>query len=75
MRIISQNGYDFPYEQILVYLDERKICCKSISKPEGRYFLLGEYDTKERAKEVFREIQRTYKTCNIDCLVYVMPEE
>ena len=56
MRIISQNGYDFPYEQIVVIVNENRVICRPISDMGGRYYLLGHYDTEERAQEVFREL-------------------
>lgn len=74
MRIITQIGYDFPYEQILVYLYEREICCKPISIPEERYFLLGEYDTEERAEEVFKKLH-DYISCEDEPKMFYMPDE
>ena len=75
MRIISQLEMDFPYEQIVVIVNENRVICRPISDMGGRYYLLGHYYTEERAQEVFKEIQRTYKTCDINFIVYVMPEE
>ena len=56
MRIISQNGYDFPYEKIVVILDRNSVICRTISDMNRRYYFLGQYDTDERAKEVFIEL-------------------
>lgn len=75
MRIISQLGMDFPYEQIIVFIDDNCVKCTPISDMGERHYLLGQYETEERSLEVFAEIRKTYSTCNIDCLVYEMPEE
>lgn len=60
MRIISQNGYDFPYEQVVVIVDEKDVICRPISDMRGRYYLLGHYDTEERAQEIFNSINKSY---------------
>lgn len=60
MRIISQNGYDFPYEQVVVIVDGKDVICRPISDMGGRYYLLGHYDTEERAQEVFSNINTSY---------------
>lgn len=62
MRIISQNGMDFPYEQIVVFIDENKVACLPVSNMGGRYYLLGEYESCERAAEVFNKINFHYHT-------------
>ena len=60
MRIISQNLMDFPYEQIVVSVDNNKVFCKPVNKMDGRYYLLGEYENNERAVQVFNEINKAY---------------
>lgn len=61
MRIISQNGMDFPYEHIVVILDGCAVICMPVSKMEGRYYHLGAYATEERAEEVFSAINKHYE--------------
>ena len=56
MRIISQNGYDFPYEQIVVILDGKTIVARPISDMGGRFWPLGTYGSEERAEDVFNAI-------------------
>lgn len=83
MRIISQNGMDFPYEHIVVILDGRNVICRPVSNMAGRYYPLGAYKTEERAQDVFRSIHRDYEKLprmedginfyNTHC--FVMPEE
>lgn len=83
MRIISQNGMDFPYEHIVVILDGRNVICRPVSNMAGRYYPLGAYKTEERAQDVFSSINKSY--CNFilmdgdvhmyDQTVFIMPEE
>lgn len=60
MRIISQLGMDFPYEQIIVFIDDNCVKCKPVSDMSAKSYFLGEYDTEERAQEVFRSINTSY---------------
>lgn len=83
MRIISQNGMDFPYEYVVVILDGCAVICRPVSDMNGRYYPLGAYKTEERASDVFRSIHRDYENLphmedginfyNTPC--FVMPEE
>ena len=50
MRVISQTFMDFPYEHIVVFVDDNKVCCRPVNDMSGRYYLLGEYETNERAQ-------------------------
>src|SRR5699024_3899010 len=50
MRIISQNGMDFPYEHVVVILDGCAVICRPVSDMSGRYYTLGTYKTENRAK-------------------------
>lgn len=60
MRIISQLGMDYPYEQIIVFIDDNCVKCKPVSDMSAKSYLLGEYDTVQRAKEVFNSINVSY---------------
>lgn len=83
MRIISQDGMDFPYEHIVVILDGRNVVCRPVSNMGGRYYPLGVYKTNDRALNVFQSIHRDYENLphmedginfyNTPC--FVMPEE
>lgn len=75
MRIISKLGMDFPYEQIIVLVDDNCVKCKPVSDFMGRNDLLGVYDTEERAREVFNEIHDNYARLDTRSMVFVMPEE
>lgn len=82
MRIISQELVDFPHEQIFIGIDENRVMCKLCSQPNAKY-LLGEYESNERAIEVFHEInEQFHKTPLMDDGVtlynqttFVMPDE
>lgn len=83
MRIISQNFMDFPYEQIVVFVDENRVGCRPVNDMNGRYYTLGIYRNEKRAKDVFNAINKAY--CNVplmdgDGVLYnqssfCMPEE
>lgn len=83
MRIISQLGMDFPYEQIIVFIDDNHVKCKPVSDMSAKSYLLGEYDTAERAKEVFNSINVSYYNIPLmeqegalyNQTTFVMPEE
>ncbi len=75
MRIISQTGCDFPYDQIVVMVDGESVKCKPASDFMGRHDLLGVYDTEDRAREVFNEIHDNYARLDTGSMVFVMPEE
>lgn len=82
MRIISQNFSSFPFEQIIVEVDDNSIMCRLCAVPEKRY-CLGRYKDCERAKEVFEKLDRHYSVLpymedgntlyNLNS--FVMPEE
>lgn len=58
MRIISQNLMDFPYEQIVVAVDDNRVICRPVNAMGGRYYTLGVYRDVERAEEVFNAIMK-----------------
>lgn len=82
MRIISQSLIDFPYEQIIVEVDENRVLCRMCSQPNARY-QLGEYKDNERAVEVFNRINKQFHSFPLmrrggalyNQTTFVMPEE
>lgn len=74
MRIISQNGYDFPYEQIVVMIDGDSVKCKPVSDFVSRHDLLGMYGTEERAQEVFKELH-DYISYEDESKMFYMPDK
>lgn len=61
MRIISQTKRDYPYEHIVVGVEENRVVCRPVIDLYGRDHTLGIYDSHERAKEVFESIHHHYK--------------
>lgn len=56
MRIINQHrNRSVNFDNVEVYVDDMRIFAES-----DRKILLGEYDTEERALEVFEEIHKFY---------------
>lgn len=68
MRIISQNGtIDIPYELAVLWCDNfGNIQCKVNSES----LRLAMYPTKERAKEVLKDIMNAYRN---DSSHYILP--
>lgn len=83
MRVISQTFMDFPYEQIVVFVDDNRVCCRPVNDMSGRYYLLGEYKTNERAQEIFKNLHKDYEEiplmedgkCLYNTQCFIMPEE
>lgn len=65
MRVIAQNGkLDFPYGQIVITYEGNRVTCNPISNMSGRYYLLGEYSTDEKAKKAMEMLRIEYEnTC------------
>lgn len=59
MRIISQNGMDFPYESIAISYDDRIISARPISDTEKRYVLAG-YSTREKVEKAMQMFHEAY---------------
>lgn len=80
MRIISQNFSSFPFEQIIVEVDDNSIMCRLCAVP-GKRYCLGAYKDCERAKEVFKELDKYYSDLPYrentfhNLSSFVMPEE
>ena len=60
MRVISQNGMDFPYEQIVVFMDEGNIRCYLCNNSSGRFWTLGVYSSEEKADKVLEMMREQY---------------
>lgn len=61
MRVISQNEqFDFPYGQIVVTCDSNRVTCKPAHEMSGRYYLLGEYSTEEKAQKAMEMLKEKY---------------
>ena len=75
MRIISQNGMDFPYESIIVFSEGKHVQAKMVSSPNFVY-VLGIYKSTQRARDVIDVIREFYLGKAPDqTAVFYMPEE
>jgi len=62
MRIVSQRrDLSVDFDRVIIKMDYGKVLyAVSISDTRGQGMLLGQYDTPERAKEVFEDIHKAY---------------
>lgn len=72
MRIINQRrDRSVNFDNVEIYIDDTRVFAES-----DRKILLGEYDTEERANEIFQEIHSVYSGnvfSNSEITVYEMP--
>lgn len=59
MRIISQNGCDYPYESIAILHGDGIVYARPISNMDNRY-LLAEYSTQEKAEKAMQKLHECY---------------
>lgn len=63
MRVVSQDGeFDFPYEQIVVMLNDNHVICKPISDVGGRYYTLASYSAEEKAEKAIMTMRESYES-------------
>ena len=59
MRIIDQNGCDYPYESIAISHGDGIIYARPISNMDKRYFL-AKYSTQEKAEKAMQMLHEAY---------------
>ena len=59
MRIIDQNGCDYPYESIVISHGDGMIYARPVSNMEKRYFL-ARYSTEEKAEKAMQKLHEAY---------------
>ena len=59
MRVIGQNGYDYPYESIVISYVDGVIYARPISNMKERYFL-AQYSTPEKAEKAMQKLHECY---------------
>lgn len=75
MRILSQDGWDYPYGSIIVFSEGRCVQAKMVSNPNFVY-VLGIYKSTQRAMDVADAIRGFYLGKVPDqTAVFNMPEE
>ena len=73
MRIISQDGCDYPYESIVISHDDGIICARLISNMDKRYFL-AKYSTQEKAEKAMQMLHEAYTGAPLIMNNAVFPE-
>lgn len=58
MRIISQSGTDYPYEQICIQIENNQIKCKPCNNEQVG--LLASYSSPEKAQKAMEMLHREY---------------
>lgn len=59
MRIIDQNGCDYPYESIVISHGGGIIYARPVSNMEKQYFL-ARYSTEEKAEKAMQKLHECY---------------
>ena len=59
MRIIDQNGCDYPYESIAISYGDGIIYARPISNMDKRYFI-AQYSTPEKAEKAMQKLHECY---------------
>lgn len=59
MRIIDQNGCDYPYESIVISHGDGMIYARPVSNMEKQYFL-ARYSTEEKAEKAMLLLHKIY---------------
>ena len=59
MRVISQNGCDYPYESIAISYGDGIIYAIPISNMDKRY-LIAQYSTQEKAEKALQMLHEAY---------------
>ena len=59
MRVISQNGCDYPYESIAISYGDGIIYARPISNMDKRY-LIAQYSTQDKAEKAMQMLHEAY---------------
>ena len=59
MRIIGQNGCDYPYESIVISHGDGIIYARPISNMDKQY-LIAQYSTQEKAEKAMQKLHECY---------------
>ena len=61
MRLLTENGYDIPYDECVVYMEtagSRDITVNATIR--GRNFILGRYRTMEEVRNMRNKMEKAY---------------
>ena len=73
MRVISQNGCDYPYESIAISHGDGIIYARPISNMDKRYFI-AQYSTPEKAEKAMQMLHEAYTGAPLIMNNAVFPE-
>ena len=59
MRVISQNGCDYPYESIAISYDDGIIYARPISNMDKRY-LIAQYSTQDKSEKAMQMLHEAH---------------
>ena len=59
MRVISQNGCDYPYESIAISHGDGIVYARPISNMDKRY-LIAQYSTQDKAEKAMQMLHEAY---------------
>ena len=60
MRIIDQNGRDYPYESIAISYGDGIVYARPISNMDKRY-LIAQYSTQDKAEKAMQMLHNCYQ--------------
>lgn len=73
MRIIDQNGCDYPYESIAISYGDGIIYARPISNMDKRY-LIAQYSTQDKAEKAMQMLHEAYTGAPLIMNNAVFPE-
>lgn len=73
MRVISQDGCDYPYESIAISHGDGIIYARPISNMDKRYFI-AQYSTPEKAEKAMQMLHEAYTGAPLIMNNAVFPE-
>ena len=73
MRIISQDGCDYPYESIVISHDDGIIYARPISNM-GKRYLIAQYSTQDKAEKAMQMLHEAYTGAPLIMNNAVFPE-
>lgn len=73
MRVINQNGRDYPYESIVISHGDGMIYARPVSNMEKRYFI-AQYSTQEKAEKAMQMLHNCYQGA-LPNTIFQFPQE
>lgn len=64
MRVISQNGCDYPYEGIIISYEYGVVYARILSDI-GRSYFLAKYSSDEKAEKAMQKLHQSYMSTTV----------